>query len=157
MCLLRLQRRHSLDLEWKWKSFWTSGACRCIQCGHVFTSWLGWNTVETVGVAPSQSVVPCTVYCNTLISILSLQGFQLPTFHAGWCWLVLIRCNLSLPQGFQLSTFRAGWCCNLLSLSSGVSTANLLWWMVIIRCNLLSPQGFQLPFFRIHGYFSAVR
>ena len=64
-----------------------------------------------MGVAPSQTVVPCTVYCNTLISILSLQGFQLPTFHAGWY-------------------------CNLLSLSSGVSTANLLCWMVLIRCNL---------------------
>ena len=49
----------------------------------IFASWLGWNTVETVGVPVAQTVVPCTVYCNTLISILSLQGFQLPTFRTG--------------------------------------------------------------------------
>ena len=157
MCLLQLQHRHSLDLEWKWKSFWTNGACRCIQCGHVFTSWLGWNTVETVGVAPSQTVVPCTVYCNTLISILSLQGFQLPTFHAGWCSSAVIFLSLRgfncqpfvlvgavifflSPRGFQLPTFCAGW-----------------WSSAVIF--FLSPQGFQLPFFHahIHGYFSAVR
>ena len=31
-------------------------------CLHeIFTSWLGWNTAETVGVAVAQTVVPCTV------------------------------------------------------------------------------------------------
>ena len=73
---------------------------------------------------------------------LSPRGFQLPTFRAGWfstanlsCWLVLIRCNLSL--------------------TSGVSAAILLVHGYFSAVIFLSPQGFQLPFFCIHEYFSA--
>ena len=48
----------------------------------------------------------CAGWCSSAVIFLSPWGFQLPTFRAGWfstanlsCWLVLIRCNLSLSSG----------------------------------------------------------
>jgi len=67
-------------------SFWTSGACRCIQCVHVCIKFSHLDLDGTLlkqWELRLQTVVPCAVYCNTLISILSLQRFQLPTFRAG--------------------------------------------------------------------------
>ena len=82
------------------------------------------------------------------------------------CWLVLIRCNLSLSSGVfncqpfvlvgsQLLTFRAGWCSSAVIFLSGVSAAVLLVHGYFSAVIFLSPQGFQLPFFCIHEYFSA--
>ena len=84
------------------------------------SSWFGWNAVETVGVMAAQIVVPCTLYCNTLISILSFQGFQLPTFRVGWCSSAVIFLSSGVSAS-SLSHIR----CNLISLSSGVSAAIL--------------------------------
>ena len=127
MCLSRL-RRHSLDLEWKWRPG---------------------NLSEEL-LSPHWFQMPVYLACAITL-FLSPQEFQLPTFHAGWCSSAVTL--LHLPQWFQLPVYFA---CAVTSLSSGVSTANLSCWLVLIRCNL-SPQGFQLPFFRVHGYFSAVR
>ena len=122
-----LQRRNPLDFGWKRarKSFWTSWACWCVQCSHLRIKYLHlgfeWSTVETLGVVTAYAVVFCTLYCNTLISVLSPEGFQLPTFHAGWCSSAV-----------------------LLFLSPRVSTSNLVCWLVLVCCNLsLSPQGFS--------------
>ena len=133
-----------------------------------------------MGVAVAQTVIPCTVYCNTPISILCLVLIRcnLVSFSSlvsdaslyrmcynlvslsSWvstanlsCWLVLIRCNLASLALVVSAASLFRMCSNV---SSGVSTANLSCWLVLIRCNL-SPQGFQLPFFRVHRYFSAVR
>ena len=114
-----------------------------------------------MGVAVAQTVIPCTVYCNTPISILCL---------------VLIRCNLVSFSSLVSDASLSRMCYNLVSLSSGVSTANLSCWLVLIRCNLaslalvvsaaslfrmcsnvsLSPQEFQLPTFHAGWCSSAV-
>ena len=75
-------------------------ACWHVQCSHVrmYLNWLNWNTVETMRAVGSQAVVLCTLYCNTLIAILSPQGFELPTFYAGWCSSAVTF--FLTPQGF---------------------------------------------------------
>ena len=160
-CLSPLQRRNPFDFANGWKrarkSFWTSWACWCVQCSHLRIKYLHlgfeWSTVETLGVVTAYAVVFCTLYCNTLISILSPEGFQLPTFHAGWCssavllflsprvstsnlvcWLVLVCCNLSLLRvsAASLSLIH----CNVVSLSSEVSFAILSCSWVLFRCKV---------------------
>ena len=111
-----------------------------------------------MGVVAAQTDDPRTLYCNALILLLSPRGFQLPTFHAGWCSSVVILflsprgfqlpvylssavTSFLSPRGLQLPTFHAGWCSTVVILpffSLGVSTANLSCWLVLIRCNLAS-------------------
>lgn len=72
-------------------------ACWHVQCSHVcmYLNWLNWNTLETMRAVGSQAVVLCTLYCNTLIAILSPRGF-----YAGWCSSAVTF--FLTPQGFQL-------------------------------------------------------
>ena len=61
-------------------------------------------------------------------------------------------CNLSLSSGVSAANLLC-WLvlirCNLPSLFSGVSPANLSCWLVLVRCNLPSLfSGFHLPTFR---------
>ena len=49
-------------------------------------------------------------------------------------------------------------CCNLVSLTSGVSTANLSCWLAVIRCNLVSlSSGVSAAVLLCSGYFSTVK
>ena len=69
-------------------------------------------------------------------------------------------CNLSLSSGVSAANLLC-WLvlirCNLPSLFSGVSPANLSCWLVLIRCNLPSLfSGFHLPTFRAGWCSSAV-
>ena len=93
-----------------------------------------WNTVERVRVVAAYAVVLCTLYVNTLTSILSPREFQLPTIHVGWCFYAVMLYLV----GFQLLTLRAGWSLPavnyLQSLSSEFSTASLS----LIHSNLVS-------------------
>ena len=87
-----------------------------------------WPRYEARAVAP-QTVVLHTLYCNTLISVLSLQVSTVNLSR----WLM----HISL---------------NLVPLSSGVSGANLLHWLVLIWCNLLFSPGFSSSSLSLMGY-----
>ena len=78
----------------------------------------------------------CAGWCSSAISSFSFLGVQLPTFRAGWFSSAVIF--FLSPRGFQLPSFHACWCSSTVIF-------------------FLSPRGFQLLLFRVHGYFSAVR
>ena len=142
------------------KSFWTSWPCCCVQCSHVhmnflYLNWLEWNTVETVAAVAAKAVVPCNLYCNTLISILSPWVWTTNISR----WVVLICCNLlshstGVLTANRLHSLVVHICCNL-SLSLGFSAASLSH----ICCSLIPPSlgvSFAL-FLHTHMYFFAVR
>ena len=106
-------------------------------------------------------------------SIVSPQGFHLPTFRTGWCSTAIIL-FFSL-QGFQLPTFRAGWCSTVVILFLSLRGSFHAGWCSTAVILFLSLRGFQLPtfhagwcssavilflslqesqlaFFRVHGY-----
>ena len=149
----------SLDFEWKWRPGDISE-----QVEHVSVSnetMIAWNFrilawLECCWNSGSCGFTDCcSMYFVLQHSNLNSLSSRVSTANLSH-WLVLIPSAVTLflsPQEFQLLVYLSSAvtsivmvsaaslsviCCNLVSLSSGVSTANLLRWLV------LSP-WFQLP------------
>ena len=99
------------------------------------------------------SAVWLVLICCNLLSL----GFQLSTFHAGWCSSAVIF--FLSPQGFQLPTFCAGWCSSAISSFSFLGVQLLTFHAGLFSSAViffLFPRGFQLPSFRAGWCSSAV-
>ena len=114
--------------------------------GILYALGFKWNTVERVKVVAAYAVVLCTLYFNTLTSILSPRGFQLPTIRICWCFsavmLFLVR--------FQLLTLRAGWSLSAVNYLQSLSLESSAASLSLICSNLVSLSSeVSFPFFRV--------